>query len=265
MAVTTLLLLDLCIGLCIFDHGHVLPSSTFVLHQSYNDSRSTRSFIGTRIQYYNNSSATFQLRLLIAGDINPNPGPDENQSPSPPITECKPKRGTYTRETLLNLKNNSYLPSTVWQRVKTLGIQNAKATRRGTRGGRNKQRIISVVVSQRPPIIAHPEPLRNTHILRKSDFVPLESHTATRFATWNAQAIRTKTASVINIVISRKIDILAITETWLCGDTRDLRALANLRNSLTDFDLYHRPRIGRSGGGVCFIIKKGFKAKPRQQ
>lgn len=36
--------------------------------------KSTR-YLGARIAFYDNSTATFQLKLLVARDINPNPGP----------------------------------------------------------------------------------------------------------------------------------------------------------------------------------------------
>ncbi len=32
-------------------------------------------FQGNRLAYYANTTSTFQLQLLIAGDVNPNPGP----------------------------------------------------------------------------------------------------------------------------------------------------------------------------------------------
>ena len=40
-----------------------------------------KCYLSTRINYYANSSATFQLSiLLLSGDINPNPGPTSSDS-----------------------------------------------------------------------------------------------------------------------------------------------------------------------------------------
>lgn len=37
-----------------------------------------KHFVGKRIVLYSNSTVSFRYRLLIAGDINPNPGPTIN-------------------------------------------------------------------------------------------------------------------------------------------------------------------------------------------
>jgi hypothetical protein len=51
---------------------------------------------------------------------------------------------------------------------------------------------------------------------------------------------------------------MAISESWLHGDDRDKKTIADVRNMLPDHTLYHQPRKARGGGGVCVIIKKGF-------
>lgn len=38
-------------------------------------------FLGSRLHYYSNCSSTFQLRVLLSGDVNPNPGPVTHDCP----------------------------------------------------------------------------------------------------------------------------------------------------------------------------------------
>ena len=50
---------------------------------------------------------------------------------------------------------------------------------------------------------------------------------------------------------------MAITESWLTGDHRDSHKIADLKNTLTDYDFIDSPRVGRRGGGVAVILRKG--------
>ena len=68
-----------------------------------------------------------------------------------------------------------------------------------------------------------------------------------------------KTTDLCDCVISNKLDVLAITESWLNGDTRDDRALADLQSTLPDFVSYSVPRCSRAGGGVFLLLRKGFR------
>jgi exonuclease III len=52
-----------------------------------------------------------------------------------------------------------------------------------------------------------------------------------------------------------------VTETWLNGDQRDDPVIAELTNTLKEFNLHHVPRLGRSGGGVALLVKKGFDVR----
>ena len=61
--------------------------------------------------------------------------------------------------------------------------------------------------------------------------------------------------SMIDFVVTSKLDLLAVTETWLRGDERDSRVLADF----PDFNIISIPRVKRTGGGVCVILRKGFQ------
>ena len=62
------------------------------------------------ISYYNHSSATFHLELLISGDINPNPGPETLTHASTNATQFH--EISYSRNELLNLRNAPFTDTT---------------------------------------------------------------------------------------------------------------------------------------------------------
>ena len=53
-----------------------------------------------------------------------------------------------------------------------------------------------------------------------------------------------------------KLDLLAITETWIKDRECDKIFIADLENALPDFNIHLSPRIGRRGGGVCVICAR---------
>ncbi len=93
--------------------------------------------------------------------------------------------------------------------------------------------------------------------------IPLESNVSNcgprlRFAVWNARSIKNKITSLCDLIISERVDILALTETWLTGS--DSFVIADLTNTLQDHDIYHLPRTNR-GGGVAVIVRRGLAIK----
>ena len=72
-----------------------------------------------------------------------------------------------------------------------------------------------------------------------------------KLATWNAQSVNTKSASVCDLVISKQFDILTVTESWISNDNN---TIAQILNTLKD-----APRMNRDGGGVGVFLRKGFK------
>ena len=70
-------------------------------------------------------------------------------------------------------------------------------------------------------------------------------------ATTNVQSIRDKTASLSDLLISKTIDILAVTETWFRPhDT--VACIADI--SPSGYTFHHRPRSVRRGGGVVLLV-----------
>ena len=82
-----------------------------------------------------------------------------------------------------------------------------------------------------------------------------------RFATWNARAVRAKnkSASLCDYIISNQLDILAVTETWLTGSDKDNRVIADIQNTLPNYEIHHVNRKFRKGGGLAMIVRDGLK------
>ena len=84
--------------------------------------------------------------------------------------------------------------------------------------------------------------------------------TGIRFANWNARSIKAKNKSTVfcDFVISNQLDVVALTETWLCGDSRDNHVMADIQNTLPNYKFHHIPRSYSRGGGVALLIRDGF-------
>ena len=71
------------------------------------------------------------------------------------------------------------------------------------------------------------------------------------FVSLNNQSLKNKTTSLFDFIVSQNIDVLALTETWLCsGDNAVLNELFP-----PGYDIRHVDRERRSGG-VALIYKK---------
>ena len=70
----------------------------------------------------------------------------------------------------------------------------------------------------------------------------------------NARSVRNKSLSTADLIIDRKLDILAITETWLKGDITDNVIVGELVPS--GYSILSVPRTDRVGGGVALIFRK---------
>ena len=131
---------------------------------------------------------------------------------------------------------------------------------RGKRGGRRlNARPIPVHISCRS------QPSVHRVVNRQRTVIPItfsslnQQGARARFALWNARSVANKTAPLCDFIISAKVDILAITESWLNGDSRDDHIIADLYNTLPDYISYSIPRLNRSGGGVLLLLRSGFK------
>ena len=99
----------------------------------------------------------------------------------------------------------------------------------------------------------------NCHLPTKST----ENAQRLRFALWNAHSInaKDKSTALCDFVIGHQLDILAITETWLTGDDRDHRAIADINNTLPNYVFHHSPRLHSRAGGVGILVRNGINMK----
>ena len=79
-----------------------------------------------------------------------------------------------------------------------------------------------------------------------------------RFATTNLRSVRQKSAALSDLISSKQIDILAMTETWLspCDTAACLDDI-----SPPGFSLFHCPRPSGRGGGVAFLVRETVKVE----
>ena len=82
-----------------------------------------------------------------------------------------------------------------------------------------------------------------------------------RFSNWNAQSVNKKSASICDFVISKRLDLLALTETWLSSRYTEHLSVAEITNTLQDYFFFHQPRMDKANGGVGLLLRKGFTVK----
>ncbi len=180
-------------------------------------------------------------------------------------------------ESVINTVHNKVDEHT-WSTINELGITAKKKTRRGCRSGRNKQRKISSIASNRLPV---PNSQTSRPSINHSNLVPIpinhnpknaiknvdlnktyrktsKQHAETKIVTWNTRSMNNKTSEICDFVTERDIDVLAIQETWLYGNEKDDCTLADVNYTLPNFDFVQSPRRSRKGGGVAFVVKKGY-------
>ena len=85
--------------------------------------------------------------------------------------------------------------------------------------------------------------------------VTSKSNPRVRFGLWIAQSINMKSASISEFVISERLDVLALTETWTSSITQSNIVIAEVINALQGYEFIHLPRSSR-GGGVGLILKE---------
>ena len=170
------------------------------------------------------------------------------------------------RRSVINTPINK-IDSSLWTILKDLQI--AKTTKRGCRGGKRKERL-NVHISSRKSIKRANNNLEkskvNHHNLQRAPLISTykpkqQQHLRTKVACWNARSMMNKTTHVCELIISERLDVLAVTESWEKGDRRDEHTKASIKVTLPGYEIYSIPRIGRKGGGICIIYRKELEIK----
>ena len=224
-------------------------------------------FLGTRIPYYSNASATFQLRLLECGDVQPNPGPfkqhrqmNDTSHRDFVVDETKSVL-TYDKCSLMKYNDVSkgsplqVVQQDILDYINILGISRKPSRKhrshRGKRGGRRKQRHIPVFISSTSP--------KRIHVTRgivKKNLIPIQRFDPSNISDikvclWNAHSIRNKTFLLHDYISEHDLDLMMITETWLReGDS----AIIN-ECTPPGYTLLSIPRLTDHHGGIAALFK----------
>ena len=133
----------------------------------------------------------------------------------------------YTACQLLELSNASRLNTDAWTTAIELGIAAKLPTRRGCRGGVQKQRIIQPVIGHRPPT-RQAIPSKQTGVDR-ANLVQLIAHVialdrCTIATLWllSVRSLRSKADFITYYACENDIGILSMTETWLTDNDASL-------------------------------------------
>ena len=78
------------------------------------------------------------------------------------------------------------------------------------------------------------------------------------FRVWNIQSTNKKSSSICDLIISKCLDILTITKTWISGNAYDNNTIAEVSNTLNDFQFHYLSRLNCTGGGDGVFLHKGF-------
>ncbi|KAK7504048.1 hypothetical protein BaRGS_00004780 [Batillaria attramentaria] len=175
---------------------------------------------------------------------------------------------SYSRRDLLSLNaNQSDLAPGVISRLRELHIGYRLPRKRSCRGGRRKQRQIKVSVNNHP--VSPPDPLvasycsdqcvaSSTQPRERSSLITIDTNPKRQFLTvchFNAQSVAgnrsAKRGEIELFVRDESVDILLLTETWLCcqGDEAKCVDMTPPGYTLRSF-----PRATR-GGGVAFLLR----------
>ena len=69
----------------------------------------------------------------------------------------------------------------------------------------------------------------------------------------NVRSIRNHLMQVRELVVDEKLDILALSETWLNSST------TNAEVKIQEYNIYRLDRKHKKGGGVCIYVRNDFK------
>ncbi len=182
---------------------------------------------------------------------------------------CSRTNMGYSRDQLLDLRQTvspSYrLPTTTWQNIRNLGICRTPRTHRGNRGGKHRHQNQLVVDGQR--IETRPTCSSiSSHQHNDSFDTTLSSPNSQHFslAVWNARSIRNKTTMCSSYILENSIDLMFITESWLCDTGRDDVIMGEV--TPPSYTFFNIPRVANpnnnsesnGGGGIAAIAKEGL-------
>ena len=274
----------LCVPHCEWNEcGHVTLNSSLHFgcakpsqHTPVKTSIRTLKYLGTHIWYYSNSTATFQIPLTVYGDKEPNPGPhpkisncdrqrrprfhlwktsDDNEEP----TACRLGLNVYYSHfndhpsscpSFYHASQSFRLDYDVWKRIHELGISRKRKTHRGTKGRRRSKNTDTNLQTLPPLIRERKVTYRRIQQINHNNLKPVNllkpnDYDLPRLFFSNVRSISNKIDEIEVVANDKKVDLIALTETWADENTSPDFL------SINGFMLFSKPRIGRRGGGVA--------------
>ena len=154
------------------------------------------------------------------------------------------------------------LPDTLHALIRRLGLPVTRPTSHGKRGGLRQQRVIQTRITHRFDVVpravkaasANVSQLINLRVIKHREHDILLT-----ICCLNARSVKNKALSVADFVISRDIDVLALSETWLGTDT-DNQVINELVPSGYTIQHISRPSEKRCGS-VAVLYKCGLTIK----
>ena len=116
MASPVLIVILLCSGCQLLPYEYCLHHVH--VHSACQPYSFKGKYIGTPTLYYANSVSTFQTLLMISGDINPNPGPDNDRSVSLEADTVHNVQYTYDTQTLRSFNGKHTSIRSTWRDFK---------------------------------------------------------------------------------------------------------------------------------------------------
>ena len=143
---------------------------------------------------------------------------------------------------------------------------------RGCRGGQYKKRSIQATISDRIPQCIRTRTVNKANLIEVPRKNVFRNHNSPkiRFASWNARSVRAKltkrksvpkSTAVCDFVINNQLDVLAITETWMTGNDKDNRVIADIRNTLPNYQFFHAHRQNGRGGGLAVLARDSLQVR----
>jgi hypothetical protein len=171
----------------------------------------------------------------------------------------------YNSDQLLSLRRKYPLTRVTEDILRSLFLYKRDNTRRHSKAGINTRFPIKVLIKDswsrnRHPndnLGINPENLVKIQLLR-NNHQPSHSNSRLLLSNVNTRSIRNKTCEFTDFIVSNKIDVCAVTETWLTSNDETKRSECQPDGYLWDD---HPREAERSGGGTGLLYKSTLKVK----
>ena len=268
-----IILLYLCVALCtILFIPDCKPLDCFEWRRSAHGTprrASTHHTYSQPIAYYSNSTACFQLAILLSGDVQLNPGP--SSSSNHPVDGDYPNQlhvnfsstanhahMIYGASTLHHINDHGQrlLHQDVWSRISELGIGRRQRTHRGRRAPSYFPHQPTKTIRDIPVIIQprQTKPVSGGNAHQNLRDIPRHDPskpTNIKVGLWNAHSVRNKSFLLSDYICEQKLDIIFLTETWLHTDD----PVVIKECTPPDYTFLSIPRHNSGHGGIGVVFK----------